>query len=524
MVDRSGRTVVRLVVSVPRAGTVRRGRTVVRPVVSVPRAGTVPPGRTVVRPVVAVPRVTARRGRTVVRPVVTVPRVIARRGRTVVRPVGTVPRATARRGRTVGPLVVADRSAGRGDPPRVATARSGRTVDRPAAADRTSVRARGGDRPGRDQRDGGRRDSADTRRAVGPAIPEWADPQQLDAPVRRALRGLESRNADVVGQHLAAAGGLLDEDPAAALLHAQAARERASRIAVVREAVGVAAYHAGDFTEAARELRAYRRMSGDEAYRAVLADCERALGRPDVALRLVAEALTDGPSAEEVVELRLVEAGARQDLGELPAAALVLEAALGGRPVPEQLSPGDLGQLRLATAYADLLVARGEDELAHAWFEAVMAADPDDETGVAARFDDVEYDDERRRATRTRPRRGEPRRGGGRGRGRARRRSSRRRRGAGGRPRGHGGGPPGRRGRGRRLSAEEAGLGTDYDPDEQDVEAEVAELLGEIPAPGFSDGQPAGPVTQVQPRPLPADQSGLFAAPGEVPEHDRPTD
>ena len=74
------------------------------------------------------------------------------------------------------------------------------------------------------------------------------------------------------------------------------------------------------------------------------------------------------------------------------------------------------------------------------------------------------------------------------------------------------------------VSPEEAGLGTEYDPDEQDVESEVAELLGEIPAPGFSDGQPAEQVTQVQPKPLPADQSGLFAAPGELSEHDRPTD
>lgn len=342
--------------------------------------------------------------------------------------------------------------------------------------------------------------------------------------MRRALRGLESRNAGVVGQHLAAAGGLLDEDPAAALLHAQAARERASRIAVVREAVGVAAYHAGDFTEAARELRAYRRMSGDDSYRAVLADCERALGRPDVALRLVGEALTDGPAAEEVVELRLVEAGARQDLGELPAAALVLEAALGGRPTPEQLTPGDLGQLRLATAYADLLVARGDEQQAHVWFEAVMAADLDDETGVAARFDDVEDDDVEDDDELTNDELAvevgglleddvdahEPA-------------------GSASEDEDEDAGPVADdtatdADASVDVSAEEAGIGADYDPDEQDIEDEVAELLGEIPSPGFSDGQTAEPVNQVPPRPLPADQSGLFAAPGERPQHDAPTD
>jgi tetratricopeptide (TPR) repeat protein len=158
----------------------------------------------------------------------------------------------------------------------------------------------------------------------------------------------------------------------------------------VREAVGVAAYLADDFAEAARELRAYRRMSGDEGYRAVLADCERALGRPDNALRLVTEALAQRPDPEEVVELRLVEAGARHDLGELPAALLVLETALGGRPTPGSLAGADLGRLRLATAYADLLEERGDGERAAEWYSAIAAADPDDLTGVSSRFGEDE--------------------------------------------------------------------------------------------------------------------------------------
>ncbi|MGY1621159.1 tol-pal system YbgF family protein [Geodermatophilus sp. SYSU D00965] len=207
-------------------------------------------------------------------------------------------------------------------------------------------------------------------------MPEWADPRDLDPSVRQALRGLDPRNATRVAEHLVTAGTLVDEDPVEALAHARAARDRASRIAVVREAVGVAAYHAGDYAEAARELRAYRRMSGDEAYRAVLADCERALGRPEVALRLVREALDEGPDAAETVELRLVEAGARQDLGELAAARLVLEDALGGRPRPESVDLTDPGVLRLAGAYADLLAAAGEEGPAQAWAAALTAHSP----------------------------------------------------------------------------------------------------------------------------------------------------
>jgi tetratricopeptide (TPR) repeat protein len=150
--------------------------------------------------------------------------------------------------------------------------------------------------------------------------------------------------------------------------------------------VGVAAYHAEDYAEAARELRAYRRMSGDVGYRAVLADCERALGRPDVALRLVAEALAESPDAEETVELHIVESGARLDLGEEAAARLVLEGALGGRPDPSSLDGADPATLRLASAFADLLQIQGEESLATEWFTAIAAADPEDLVGAVDRM------------------------------------------------------------------------------------------------------------------------------------------
>ncbi|SDN39472.1 hypothetical protein SAMN05660642_04737 [Geodermatophilus siccatus] len=220
---------------------------------------------------------------------------------------------------------------------------------------------------------------------AGPEVPEWADPRDLDQSVRAALRGLDPRNAQKVAGHLVVAGTLVDDQPEEALAHARAARDRASRIAVVREAVGVAAYHAGDYAEAARELRAYRRMSGDPGYRAVLADCERALGRPEVALRLVREALAGQPDAEEAVELRLVEAGARQDLGELPAARLVLEAALGGSPRPDSVDLTDPTVLRLTSAYADLLEAAGEAAAAEQWRAAVAVHTPEE---------DVEFSEE----------------------------------------------------------------------------------------------------------------------------------
>ncbi len=278
-----------------------------------------------------------------------------------------------------------DRPAPRSPAPgRGEEARAGRSGD--AAAHRTGGSGRparsGADdwrdrRPTEDRRGPARTDRTPPAPA-GPALPDWADPRDLDPTIRASLRGLDSRNADTVARHLVVAGTLVDEEPEEALAHARAARDRASRIAVVREAVGVAAYHAGDYTEAAKELRAYRRMSGDEGYRAVLADCERALGRPEVALRLVREALDENPDRAETVELHLVEAGARQDLGEAPAARLLLEGAMGGRPQPDRVDLADQGTRRLASAYADLLTVTG-DPTADAWQDAVAAATPEED-------------------------------------------------------------------------------------------------------------------------------------------------
>src|SRR4029079_18839753 len=111
-----------------------------------------------------------------------------------------------------------------------------------------------------------------------------------DRSVVAQLRSLPEKLGQRVARHLAAAGAIIDEDPKTAYQHTLAARARASRLAVVREAVGEAAYAAGEYSEALTELRAAKRMNGVQYYVAIMADCERALGRPDRALALVRNA------------------------------------------------------------------------------------------------------------------------------------------------------------------------------------------------------------------------------------------
>lgn len=199
--------------------------------------------------------------------------------------------------------------------------------------------------------------------------------------VRAELRSLTTEHADVVGAHLMMAGQLIDTDPELAYAHAEAARRRAARLPITREATGETAYAAGHYAVALNEFRALRRMSGGDEYLPAMADCERALGRPQAALRLVKEGLAANPDVSQLVELRLVEAGVRVDTGQSAEAVRLLRTELeriGGRG-PK------LARARLRFAYADLLEAAGELELAERWFAAAARLDVDQATDAAER-------------------------------------------------------------------------------------------------------------------------------------------
>ena len=185
--------------------------------------------------------------------------------------------------------------------------------------------------------------------------------------------------AELVAGHLVATGLALEDDPEAALAHARFARSRAGRVAAVREATGLAAYHAGEWSEALTELRAARRLSGRSMHLAVMADCERALGRPDRALDLTRGAEAAVLSRAEAVELRIVGAGARRDLGQLEAAVVALQGPDLNSNSPEPWVA------RLRYAHADNLLAAGRKQDAVRWFLAATDADDDEETDAAAR-------------------------------------------------------------------------------------------------------------------------------------------
>ncbi|MGC4792159.1 tetratricopeptide repeat protein [Micromonospora sp. DT178] len=186
--------------------------------------------------------------------------------------------------------------------------------------------------------------------------------------------------AETVARHLVATGQLIDEDPAEALAHALAARRLASRIAAVREAVGLAAYHAGEWQTAIAELRTYHRMSGLQSHLAVLADCERALGRPERAIDLFRGADREKLDQAVATELLIVAAGARGDLGQKDAAVAMLQ-------VPELTAEAaEPWTARLRYAYADALLAVGRRDEAREWFSRAADVDTEGETDAAERL------------------------------------------------------------------------------------------------------------------------------------------
>jgi len=260
------------------------------------------------------------------------------------------------------------------------------------------------DRPGQDGRPAGpsaaRRETLEQReydprreerrKATRIAMPADVDPRLLDEDVRRELRSLSRETAELVSKHLVVTGQLLDEDPERALTHARAARALAGRVGVVRLAAGLAAYAAREWSEALSELRAARRITGRPEHLAVLADCERALGRPERALAYGEDPEVTSLSQDERVELVIVLAGARRDMGQLDAAVLALQTPARATTAKRPWA------VRLWYAFADALLAAGRDDEAREWFGRTADLDDDGQTDAADRvleLDGVVLDD-----------------------------------------------------------------------------------------------------------------------------------
>ncbi|WP_307813898.1 tetratricopeptide repeat protein [Streptomyces sp. N35] len=221
-------------------------------------------------------------------------------------------------------------------------------------------------------------------------IPEDVTGYEVDPDVRQELQSLPKGLADDVAKNLVMVAKLIDEDPEQAYAYSRVALRLASRVAAVREAAGFAAYANEKYSEALAEFRAARRMTGSAELWPVMADCERGLGRPEKALDMAGEPEVQRLDKAGQVEMRLVAAGARRDMGQLDAAIVTLQS-------PELASNSvQPWTARLRYAYADALLEAGREDEAREWFAKTVESDKEHTTNASdrlAELDGVEFVD-----------------------------------------------------------------------------------------------------------------------------------
>ncbi|MGB7448495.1 MAG: tetratricopeptide repeat protein [Ornithinimicrobium sp.] len=178
------------------------------------------------------------------------------------------------------------------------------------------------------------------------------------------------------------------DDLDGALAHALTASRRAGRVPIVREMAGVVFYRRQDWAKALSEFRTARRLSGSHHLLPLIADTERGLGRPERAIEIARGPEVATLKRAERVELAIVVAGARQDLGDSEVAVHSLQ------DVVDQTRDEDDWAARLYYAYADALARNGSSEQAGVWLSRAARLDPSGETDARERLNPSGADSE----------------------------------------------------------------------------------------------------------------------------------
>ncbi|HWO71247.1 MAG TPA: tetratricopeptide repeat protein [Actinomycetota bacterium] len=192
-------------------------------------------------------------------------------------------------------------------------------------------------------------------------------PAELVDELRRAAR---RGQADRAIASLGRAVELLGRgDARGAATEAAKAKELAPRSAAVREVLGLALYSSGRYREALSEMQAYRRISGRPDQNHIIADCLRALGKPERAIPLAEEALAARIPLEHKAEAAIVAAAALRDQGRFEEALALL------RRLPTREDVGRDWVLRVWYVTADILERAGRAEEAARVFRKILRHD-----------------------------------------------------------------------------------------------------------------------------------------------------
>jgi len=221
-------------------------------------------------------------------------------------------------------------------------------------------------------------------RALEPELEPQFTGTNLDRAVVRDTSTLNEDNKLIVGKHLESAAFFVDTDPERALQHALAAKRRASRLAVVRETVGIMAYVTEDFALALAELRTAARISGSNEQIGLIIDCLRALDRAEEGLKLARDLDRTTLPREARIDLAIVLSGIRLDRGETERAFAELQIA--------ELDPTNatIESVGLFDANAEVLEELGRTDEAAKWRKYARMTEahyaPDEEMTITTEY------------------------------------------------------------------------------------------------------------------------------------------
>jgi len=191
------------------------------------------------------------------------------------------------------------------------------------------------------------------------------------ADVEEEIRRLAGRNADRVLRRLMdAADAYAHDREREALRILRPLRDQLPDSPTVRELVGLSQYRLGNYRAATKELEAYANLSNAVDQNPVLMDCYRAQRRWQKVESAWEELAATSPSAELVVEGRIVYAGALADQGRLDDALAVLRKRADPVRDPKE------HHLRAWYALADLEERAGNLARARELFDRVRRVDP----------------------------------------------------------------------------------------------------------------------------------------------------
>jgi len=161
-----------------------------------------------------------------------------------------------------------------------------------------------------------------------------------------------------------------DERYGAALPELRSAKELSPRSSTVRELLGLSAYRSGRWEEALRELRTFRRITGDLIHMPVEMDCLRALGRKEDVVKTWDRIQEHDISATVSNEARVVYASFLIDEGRPREAWPIIKP---GRLIASP-SPGEVRRWYVA---AKVALAAGDKEAARRIVAALDEQEPD---------------------------------------------------------------------------------------------------------------------------------------------------